>query len=127
MTCRACRCGFCTYCSADCGEDAHTHVAGCQFNTANRNVFPPGAHNPTPQAQQQYFEGVQRVCKTRQITEEFFWFPFAGSIDNNPILAQVIGDEHESLTPQCSWQRQQMSFEHEEIIGERDIYRDRDR
>jgi hypothetical protein len=75
MTCRACRCGFCSYCFKDCGEDAHTHTAGCEYNTANRNVFPPGEHNATPQSRQIYFEGVQRVRKTRLLKEKLQALP----------------------------------------------------
>jgi hypothetical protein len=79
MNCKAgaCPCGFCAYCFADCGRDAHTHVAGCAFNTANRNVFPPGEHNATPQAQQLYFEGVQRVRKTRVLKGHLLTLPAA--------------------------------------------------
>ena len=29
LTCHRCRCGFCAYCLADCGGDAHAHVAAC--------------------------------------------------------------------------------------------------
>jgi hypothetical protein len=29
LTCHRCRCGFCAYCLADCGNDAHAHVAQC--------------------------------------------------------------------------------------------------
>lgn len=31
LTCNRCACGFCAYCLADCGHDAHAHVARCQF------------------------------------------------------------------------------------------------
>ena len=30
LTCGRCGCGFCAWCLADCGDDAHTHVAGCR-------------------------------------------------------------------------------------------------
>jgi hypothetical protein len=40
LTCSRCACGFCAYCLADCGDDAHTHVAACAFNAApGRDVF----------------------------------------------------------------------------------------
>lgn len=29
LTCHRCRCAFCAYCLADCGGDAHAHVAAC--------------------------------------------------------------------------------------------------
>lgn len=31
LTCGGCRRGFCAYCLADCGRDAHDHVARCAF------------------------------------------------------------------------------------------------
>ena len=40
LTCGRCGCGFCAYCLADCGADAHRHVAACPLNTApGREVF----------------------------------------------------------------------------------------
>ncbi len=40
LTCGRCGCGFCAYCLADCGQDAHSHVAGCSRNlAAGRQVF----------------------------------------------------------------------------------------
>ena len=51
----------------DCGNDAHTHVADCAFNTANRNVFPPGAHNATLASQVAYYETVQSLRKAREV------------------------------------------------------------
>jgi serine/threonine protein kinase len=39
LTCHRCRCGFCAYCLADCGNDAHAHVARCPHNRRNREVF----------------------------------------------------------------------------------------
>jgi hypothetical protein len=34
LACGRCRCGFCAYCLADCGGDAHAHLAACEHNTA---------------------------------------------------------------------------------------------
>ena len=39
LTCHKCHCGFCAWCFKDCGGDAHQHVAHCQQNLANGNVF----------------------------------------------------------------------------------------
>ena len=40
LTCRRCGCGFCAWCLADCGGDAHQHVAHCPHNLApGRNLF----------------------------------------------------------------------------------------
>lgn len=38
LTCSRCVCGFCAWCLQDCGNDAHQHVATCQFNSARRGV-----------------------------------------------------------------------------------------
>jgi hypothetical protein len=32
LTCGKCGCGFCAWCLADCGADAHRHVAACAHN-----------------------------------------------------------------------------------------------
>jgi hypothetical protein len=40
LTCHRCRCGFCAWCLADCGTDAHAHVPGCLHNGAQgRSVY----------------------------------------------------------------------------------------
>ena len=40
LKCHRCPCHFCAWCLADCGGDAHRHVANCQRNLApGRNVF----------------------------------------------------------------------------------------
>ena len=40
LTCGRCRAGFCAWCLADCGADAHAHVARCGSNLApGRSVF----------------------------------------------------------------------------------------
>eukprot|EP00475_Leptophrys_vorax_P007529 TRINITY_DN14772_c0_g2_i1.p1 TRINITY_DN14772_c0_g2~~TRINITY_DN14772_c0_g2_i1.p1 ORF type:complete len:126 (+),score=23.92 TRINITY_DN14772_c0_g2_i1:467-844(+) len=40
LTCSRCQCGFCAWCLADCGDDAHAHVAGCAHNMmAGRQVY----------------------------------------------------------------------------------------
>lgn len=31
LSCAQCRCGFCAYCLADCGADAHGHVGDCAY------------------------------------------------------------------------------------------------
>jgi hypothetical protein len=40
LTCHRCGCGFCAWCLADCGADAHRHVANCTSNTTpGRQVY----------------------------------------------------------------------------------------
>ena len=40
LSCFRCGCGFCAWCLADCGRDAHRQLANCQRNLApGRNVF----------------------------------------------------------------------------------------
>eukprot|EP00475_Leptophrys_vorax_P027766 TRINITY_DN39647_c0_g2_i1.p1 TRINITY_DN39647_c0_g2~~TRINITY_DN39647_c0_g2_i1.p1 ORF type:complete len:171 (+),score=28.16 TRINITY_DN39647_c0_g2_i1:312-824(+) len=40
LRCSRCGCGFCAWCLADCGVDAHVHVGGCVHNAmADRQVF----------------------------------------------------------------------------------------
>jgi hypothetical protein len=40
LTCARCAAGFCAWCLAHCGRDAHAHVAGCAHNEApGRNVW----------------------------------------------------------------------------------------
>ena len=36
---RGCGCGFCAWCFADCGSDAHRHVANCEHNLEGGNLF----------------------------------------------------------------------------------------
>ena len=39
LTCHRCRCGFCAYCLADCGNDAHQHVPRCPNNLRRGDVY----------------------------------------------------------------------------------------
>jgi len=42
LTCHRCSAGFCAWCLADCGADAHRHVASCARNLApGHDVFSP--------------------------------------------------------------------------------------
>ena len=65
LKCPNCQCGFCAYCGHDQGDDSHTHTADCAFNTAERNVFPPGRHNRTKRAQRAYY--AEHVRKPREV------------------------------------------------------------
>ena len=38
LTCARCPCGFCAWCLADCGADAHRHVAHCDRNLEPNKV-----------------------------------------------------------------------------------------
>lgn len=49
LTCSRCQCGFCAYCLADCGADAHEHVRSCVHNR-RRDYFGTEAE----------FQGAQR-------------------------------------------------------------------
>ena len=42
LTCHRCRCGFCAFCLADCGTDAHAHVAACPHNVRGGGYGAPG-------------------------------------------------------------------------------------
>lgn len=39
LTCSKCHTGFCAWCLANCGRDAHSHVARCVENKNGRDVF----------------------------------------------------------------------------------------
>ena len=58
LTCHRCKCGFCAYCLADCGNDAHAHVAACPHNHAG-GVFGQVAN----------FEAAQRERRMRMVHE----------------------------------------------------------
>jgi len=59
LTCHRCACGFCAYCLADCGGDAHAHVAACPHRGGGESVFgQPGA-----------FEAAQRRRRQRMVQE----------------------------------------------------------
>ena len=60
LTCGACTCAFCAYCLEDCGRDAHSHVAKCQYNIA------PGK---SVHATFQVFERAQRERRTRLLKQ----------------------------------------------------------
>lgn len=60
LSCHKCRCGFCAWCLADCGSDAHRHVASCVEST-NRG---------SPYGSFEEFERHHKVRKTRRIVEK---------------------------------------------------------
>jgi hypothetical protein len=41
LTCHRCPCAFCAWCGADCGTDAHRHVASCGAKPAGAGVYYP--------------------------------------------------------------------------------------
>ena len=58
LTCSRCNAGFCAWCLADCGNDAHRHVANCNDNKApGRDVY----------ANMQLFEAGQRERRTKML------------------------------------------------------------
>lgn len=59
LICHRCSCGFCAFCLADCGTDAHAHVASCKFNK------PSGGYGNGPQE----FNEAQKKRRERMVTE----------------------------------------------------------
>uniref|UniRef100_A0A0G4HBZ4 Protein kinase domain-containing protein n=1 Tax=Chromera velia CCMP2878 TaxID=1169474 RepID=A0A0G4HBZ4_9ALVE len=59
LTCSRCRAGFCGWCLADCGDDAHAHVATCQHSLDPGDVF----------GTIELFEQAQRESKRRKVDE----------------------------------------------------------
>ena len=57
LKCHRCDCQFCAYCLADCGRDAHPHVARCAENTNAANVFGTAA----------IFEAAQQARRKRMV------------------------------------------------------------
>ena len=57
LTCHRCNCGFCGWCLADCGADAHAHVVHCPQNAANGDVF----------GTQQAFQRAQTDRRQREV------------------------------------------------------------
>ena len=57
LTCARCKCAFCAYCLADCGKDAHRHVANCDQSLAT------GVHGSRA-----VFEEAQRRRRQRLLT-----------------------------------------------------------
>ena len=55
LTCHGCRCSFCAYCLADCGADAHAHVANCPHSLRRGDMYGDWAS----------FERVQRQRRER--------------------------------------------------------------
>ena len=51
LTCHACSCGFCGWCLANCGEDAHDHVSQCAAKQPDADEF---------YGTRDEFEGAQR-------------------------------------------------------------------
>ena len=60
LECHYCKCNFCGWCLADCGNDAHAHVRQCNNKPLSADVFfgTPGLNK---QQQQQEFQGVHRL------------------------------------------------------------------
>jgi hypothetical protein len=58
LTCSRCQCGFCAYCLADCGGDAHDHVRRCPENPT-KDFF----------GSIQSFEDAQRKRRRQMLTD----------------------------------------------------------
>lgn len=58
LTCSRCQCGFCAYCLADCGNDAHDHVRRCAENQT-KDFF----------GSIESFEDAQRKRRRQMLTE----------------------------------------------------------
>ena len=63
MKCNNCMCGFCSFCMEDQGDDAHTHCAGCKYNSLNRAIFPPKGK------EREVFAQIQQARIQRQMRE----------------------------------------------------------
>ena len=59
LSCSSCPCNFCGWCLADCGKDAHKHVANCSANQAGRDVF----------AKKELFEAYQKDRKRNLVLQ----------------------------------------------------------
>jgi len=78
LKCGRCQAGFCAYCLADCGRDAHAHIGGCELGkqvtkwaqknktTVNARGHPPGTFG-SPAA----FDESQRLRRLRDLTSYF--------------------------------------------------------
>jgi len=78
LKCGRCQAGFCAYCLADCGRDAHAHIGGCELGkqvtkwaqknktTVNARGHPPGTFG-SPAA----FNESQRLRRLRDLTSYF--------------------------------------------------------
>jgi serine/threonine protein kinase len=58
VTCSACNCGFCGWCLADCGRDAHAHVKQC----------PSSRHQGSHYGSQEEFNQVHKDRKREEVT-----------------------------------------------------------
>ena len=61
LTCGRCACGFCAWCLADCGGDAHLHVVDCVFNLAGGTVFSTKAKFKEAQRKRQLAAAVEQL------------------------------------------------------------------
>ena len=78
LTCSRDNAAFCAYCLADCGAEAHRHVANCEHNTApGKNVFASVA----------VFETSQRNRRVRMLRTH---------------LAQLSLEERKALLEDCA-------------------------
>lgn len=80
LSCTACGCGFCGWCLADCGRDAHAHVRSCVQNIHQGGIG----------GTQQEFAEVQNIRRQREVTL------YLDSIDDLPtreeLLEAIAGD-----------------------------------
>ncbi|KAJ1439716.1 hypothetical protein B484DRAFT_443812 [Ochromonadaceae sp. CCMP2298] len=71
LSCSGCRAGFCGWCLADCGADAHAHIAGCggtygtldQFNEVHRVRRAKVVRERLQQMRPEVRRHVQRMLK----------------------------------------------------------------
>ena len=75
LTCPRDNAGFCAYCLADCGDDAHRHVANCPHNTApGRGVF----------GNADLFTAAQRARRQRMVEE------YLATLEDDDLRARVV-------------------------------------
>ena len=82
LTCNGCACGFCAWCLADCGQDAHRHVTECKQNLApDRGYF----------STLELFEQAHKARRERELRAYF------DSLGSQELREAVIANLFQSL------------------------------
>ena len=80
LACSRCGCGFCAYCLADCGADAHPHVRQCTLSSAPGDMFGDQAH----------FRRAQNARRTRAVRD--YLRNRVDPADRAAVRAAIAGD-----------------------------------
>lgn len=81
LTCSRCSAGFCAWCLADCGSDAHGHVPDCPENPQRGNVY----------GQAVDFDQSQKERRRRKVRE------FLQNIESVEVRVQIIASCRKDL------------------------------